>query len=623
MFDKKYQVTTSRSSRGGHTDLRTYNIGGKAWVYMAVTILFIAFLFVFGQASRYAIDHKYIKAADLRVNSQIGLIRGDNISVLPQAGGIIIPVSGEGTYWLDMDLTTDADLPVNRLSSMTFSFCTLSPDVKKMAAVNKQGIYICDWPGGVFTPLLMSNDQTVIYEEPYWAPDNQSLYISRKNIPVKDNIQDQVVSAEIIQIWLESKEIKKIADGSFPSIPSDQQHLIFTREGHIIKHDLKTGQEEDLGAGEYPVVSPDGKYMACIRQVNNQYQTEGQALSREEIRDVYIVSLKDPNDIKKVTNNFVHQNIRTEDGLSPLPPSDLASNSVYNGFYDYYNPVWGNDSLTLYVARTEYATNQPMTIRKIVLSGNENTGKEMINSWLGARMDHDTEVLTYLNDNIEVIGTEIIPEGNPHSLAITVTGGERNSLFFDVQVQQAVPSQPFFMIRTEHINAYNELEGYKVRRMALKQSAEYFRKDDGIYRLENGQEEKLLDINTQQLSILGFDNALDILIYCFKENGTYKIKAYNIFAFNSEEIDSEIPEKAVLEDIGFSYSGELMSLQYSLNGKKGINIYNIKEQKIVPVPFLKDIKRAYWFGNNMKVYSGNENFTLYWTYNPGLGNRYL
>jgi hypothetical protein len=598
MFNRKNQKSSSKGFPD-ESAISADNKGRRHWLYIAGIILLILLLYVGGKYSRNAIENKNIQAVDLRVNNQIDLISGENIIVNPVAGRMFIPVDGEGTYLLDMNLTTAAALPINLISEKSFSFYALSHDGTKLAGVNKQGIYILDMSNRQISTLIEGNNESLFYEDPYWAPDNKTLYISKRN---------ELLSPEILQISVESKEMKKITDGSYPSISSDHFLLIFVREGHIFKCDLKSGHEEDLGTGNYPALSPDRKYIACIKENNTP--------NSEYIRDVYVISLNNPKDIKKITNNFPNKSIQVEDSLN------LLSNT---GYYDYYNPAWGSDSRTLYVSRAEYSQKPEMTIRKIMLSGILNTAKEMMNSWLEARMNQDTEMLRYLTDNLETMTSKIIPEINPQAVAIKDTGWQGKGLYVEVQTTFTDPVKPSYQLLKEHINVENELEsyGYRIKQLQIRQSIQYYGKKDGIYKLEKGQEEKLLDLEGESLSLLSFNQVEDKLIYCIKEKGTYQIKSYNILSKKTETMDSSIPVEASLEAIGYSYSGQLMSVQFNYQSKKTIYVYNLKLQKIVPVPFLQDIKRAYWLGNNMKVDSGNDIFTLHWIYDPGLGKRFL
>jgi hypothetical protein len=347
-------------------------------------------------------------------------------------------------------------------------------------------------------------------------------------------------------------------------------------------------------------------------------------LVKEEIRDIYVVSIKNPRDFKKITNNYRNQPINVGDWLGSQPNSSQNQYLVYVGFYDYYHPVWGSDSLTLYFSRTRDLAQPQMTIRRVKLSAVDNTAREMMNSWLQARMNGDNEVLTYLTDNnLEPIRKAMITDLNLQKMAITDSGWQGNGLYVDVQSTLADPGQLSYKIIKEHFNVENELEGYRVKQVQVSQDIEYYGEPDGIYKLEKGKREKLLDLEGQSLSLLSFNPAVDKIIYCTREKGTYQIRSYNIANKKTEVMDSTIPAEATLEAAAYSYSGQLMSVQFNYHNKKIIYVYNLKLQQIVSVPFLYDIKRAYWFGNNMRVDSGNEVFTLHWVYNPGLGNRFL
>jgi hypothetical protein len=599
MFNRK-NIDSIAHQRAQDGSVINANQRGRVWVFIAGILVFLLFIYVVGKVSQFTIKHKSINAVDLKVKIQEDLITGEDIMVNPKAGRMIIPVVGEGTYLLDMNLTTAATLPLGKISEKTFSFYAFSHDGKKLAGVNKQGIYILDLPTRQISTLIEGNAESLFYEEPYWAPDNETLYISRKNVDLNNIDQNDGLSTEILQISVDGKNMSKVTDGSYPSISSDNLLLIFAREGHIFMRNLKSGQESDLGSGKYPTLSPDVKYIACIK-------------AKDEMEDVYVFSLKKPMDISKITVNFPNQNIRAEE----------SQKSFDIGFYDYYNPVWGNDPFTLYVSRTGYSENPKMTIRKIKLSGTENTAKEMMYSWLEARINQDNETLRNLTDNVDVIEKEIIPQLNPQVLAITDSGREGSGLYIDVQSTFVNPVIPSYQIIKEHFNVENELEGYRIKRNQLSQDIKYYGKPDGIYKLEKGKEEKLLDLQGNSVSLISFNQSVDKLIYCIKEKGNYQIKSYNVSSKKKEEMDSFIPGDASLESIGISYTSQLMSVQFNYQGKKTIYIYNLKEQKLVPVPFLKDIKQAYWSGNNMKVDSGNDVFTLHWVYNPGLGSRFL
>ncbi len=577
----------------------TNNKGDKSWLYITGILLFILFMYVFGKISQYALGHKDVKAVDLSVNSQIELIQGENISVIPSPGRMIIPVAGEGTYMLDMQLTTAATLPLSKISNQIFSYYALSHDANKLAGVNRQGIYILDLVSGQLGTLVEGNNESVFYEEPYWAPDNKTLYLTRRTQKTTENMQSEVLSADIMQISVDGKEINKVTDGTYPTVSADQLMLFFTREGHMFKRNLQSGQEEDLGVGSQPTLSPDGKYLACVKQANG-------------IADVYVISLKKPNDMKKITHNI-------------SAPASSGPNISNSGFYKYYKPAWGNDSLSLYFSRAQSSAPSAMTIRRIKLSGTENTAKENINSWLAARVNQDEEVMQNLSDNLEIIGTGAILEREPQAMAITDSGREGTGLYVDVQSTFVNPEIPSYQITKEHFSLENELPGYRLKKLQLSTSVQYYGKADGLYKLEKGQEEKLLDLDGNSLSLVSYNQAVDKMVYLVKEKdkANYQIKSYNLASKKTEAMDSAIPIDTRMENIGYSYSGQLMSVQFNHSDQKTVYVYNLKEQKIVPVPFLQDIKSAYWLGNNMKVYSGNDNFILQWNYDPGLGSRYL
>lgn len=584
-------------NQSNNSYISSYNQKSK-WIYILEILLLLVFIFISGKMAKNFINERFINVSELYVYSQVGFIQGDIEKIYPVQQSLFTVEKANGACYIDRSLLATAPVQWNRVGDSPLFFDAVSPDGKQFLLFKGQSISIYDVDSQAVTLLVDGDgnlnpekDSRDFYSDPSWSQDGTTVYLVH-NIFGSGNTKTMQIEA----LDIASGKTTVITEGNYPAISNDQSFMLFERDGKIWHHDMNTKQEIELAEGSHPAISPDNNYVACIRYNKAEFTGKNNEISVVDIDNLYIFSLKNPQDNKKISHNYV-----SDEGKA---------------YYNYSYPVWDLDSSTLYVTRYETDNVYPKQIRRYKLGKSEPKAQEIVNIWLEARQAQDNETLFKYFPGYDPNLSQTVDNFAGHSLE--EKGMEKRGYFALVK-SQVKSSFGNYQLINEKFHLDNSLEGYKITSTTVKDTSVYLPKEDGIYLInEKGSEEKLTELS--EAVLVGMNTDRNILIYLKRGNTNYEMNLWNKDSGKNRTIDTFIPNLAQPENISLNKNADVAVVNYKLQGNDKTAVYNLIDLKPVFTPFLHNYERMFWLGNIIIVYSRDNNLTLRWEYNPGVGS---
>lgn len=569
-----------------------------------------------------------VLAADLKIVDQVSLVDIASGSNLPPVIGndkIYIPVADQGTF--SVPIQSGKGATIKRVTDSTILFSSLSHDGKTAACVNSRGIYLYDLESGKSNALIEGNDYDLFYEEPSWSADDKSLLVTRKQVKWLEH-GHKVRSLGIYEIDRNGKNLRKITSGSYASYIPGSRNILFERDGKIFVRE-PSGEEHLVDVGRFPAASPDGLYIAYVKSIREEKKISETARVITDLSDVYICSVNNFADGRKLTANYPYRYINEEEWAEGLNPAHGEQSLVFSGMYDFYNPVWGTDPNTLYVLKGGNSENIPTRITRINLGPKALAAEETVARYLEAGITRDDDFARSLLTD---------PQGyltisNPHPVAYSITGsGEENGrTYIDAWQTEAYNTDAYY--RLNHIRLYlvKGKEGYKIERIVDREGGiEVLGRQDGIYIRKIGEEHEdlLLQVkgitqagtpDMRRLSSLAYSPEKQILLYTIQELESFIVIAHDLKQ-NKELFSQQITDEgAVVLDLSFDGSHQYAAIRYYGDSHHKIKLFDVLKKTFVDAPFLDNAMNAYWAGEKLLVEKPEAGGTIRWMYDPRTG----
>lgn len=605
-----------------------------SWPYVAaVGALLVVGLFL-GLGRPGLEQREPLLAADLKIQGQISfadIASGSQLAPMVGKEKLYIPVADKGTFVVPLQASREARAEL--ISPKEVLFSALSHDGKTAAFVNNGSIYLYDLASRQQTLLVAGNDRDLFYLDPAWSDDDRTLFITRQQIKWLEHGWEEQ-SRDIYQIDRQGKNLQKIcAGGSAAPIPGSPD-LLLERDGQIMVH-TKAGQEKVVDRGRFPAVSPDGRYIAYVKNTVKNKKLSEQARVSTDLSDVYVCSVQNFKDGRKLTANYPFRHTDEQEWLDGLNPAAGQQGLVYSGVYSFYDPVWGADSMTLYVLKGGYTEKQPLSILRINLGPRSLAAEDTVTRWLQAYVNRDDDYARSLMKHPE----DFMGVSNPHPTGFAIIGsGTRDGQpYVDVRLSVAYNADCFFSLSESRYFLVKEPDGYKIERMEGISSGaglQVYGKEDGIYlRDQADKETRLLKVlgltpagtagKMHRLSALAYSPEEQLLLYTIQESKRFTLYAYDLEKHRQVFAQSIYGEDPAVMDVSFSGSSQYAVIRYWNEPRLGLCLYDVKAQKLKQIPFLENSTNALWAGDELLVTREEAGGSLLWVYDPVSGRRGL
>ncbi|NLV16211.1 MAG: hypothetical protein GXY50_03225 [Syntrophomonadaceae bacterium] len=550
-----------------------------------------------------------VLAADLKVTNQVSMIDIFSGSFGPPVIGnqnLYLPVADQGTFAMPLEADNMADF--KKITGKEITFSALSHNGKTAAYVNSRGIYLYDLKTKKTQTLIEGNDSDLYYFEPSWCGDDQSLLITRRQIEFKDHGFEEK-SLDIYSINRDGTTLRKLCSGSYASYIPDSQDIVFTRAGNIMIR-TAAGEEMAVDQGRFPAPSPDGLYIAYVKMNGEEKELSAAATLRTDLSDVYICSVKDFSDKRKLTANYPFRHTDEEQWLEELNPDHGQQSLVFSGMYSFYNPVWGTDSGTLYVLKGGHDEKTSLRVTRINLSPQTLMAEDTIAHWLQASINRDDDFARSLMKN----PSGFLTISNPHPVAYSIigSGAEKGRTYVDAQITTAYNADGYYSLGKTRFYLVKDKEGYKIEgEMSLEDGFEVLGREDGVYIRDKGQAPELLlkvdgltpsgGDNMRRLSSLAYSPEKELLLYTIQEPDSFTVHAHD-FKENREVFRQTIKEgEAAVMDISFNGRQDCAAIRYFGDSQMTVKLYDVSKKTFVQSPFLSNAQKVFWAGENLWV----------------------
>jgi hypothetical protein len=224
----------------------------------------------------------------------------------------------------------------------------LSPDGKTLAFTEKGSIFFYDISSGETKKILNSDNKTTFYEEPSWVSNNGAILLTEITISDKPNEDNSLKNSTVYIFNPHTMSKVKVSKGSSPSYVKGKNAVVFERDSKIILRSLKNGSEEIIDEGNFPKVSPNGKYIVYSKVESLIREPKPMVQIEENLQNLWIAKGKDFSKKKKITSNVLLKNIDEDNWLKNLESSKSLQILSYSGKYCYLHPTWSGDSKNVY-----------------------------------------------------------------------------------------------------------------------------------------------------------------------------------------------------------------------------------------------------------------------------------
>jgi len=243
------------------------------------------------------------------------------------------------------------------------NYVSLSPDGKTLAFTEKGSIFFYDIASGEVKKILKSDNKTTFYEEPSWVSNNGAILFTEITISDKPNEDNSLKNSTVYIFNPHTMSKVKVSKGSSPSYVKGKNAVVFERDSKIVFRSLKNSSEEIIDEGNFPKVSPNGKYIVYSKVESLIREPKPMVQIEENLQNLWIAKGKNFSKKKKITSNVLLKNIDEDNWLKNLEPSKSLQILSYSGKYCYLHPTWSGDSKNVYSIMRTYP--DPNTTERI------------------------------------------------------------------------------------------------------------------------------------------------------------------------------------------------------------------------------------------------------------------
>lgn len=485
-------------------------------------------------------------AASLRISNFLSFVEiamGEGIGVSEYQGTVYVPVPDKGVY------TYNESGFKKILGKEMAGFVRVSQDGTKLAISSSGSVSIYDLNKKTLQKVLQYDEkQSVYYEEPSWSPDGKRI-IYTKAVFKPGQTHGFTREDEIYVLDLETMRSTKLANGSHAVMTKDGKGILFEKGQKIVFKDLKSEVEKILDSGRFPSISPDGNYVAYIKNEVNEREVAPYAKVTETISNVWIADAVDFKTKKRVTSNFPKQFMDVNQWVKTLKPSTVPQVLQFSGQYDYYEPVWSSTSQSLYVVRNlNEESGGGMKLVRIDFSTEKPSPHDVVRKFLQALVVRDDDFAKSLMKN----PPEILTVSNPHNVGYKVVGSgkEGSKIYVDAEIYSAYTANPAYYYSRARFWLSEKENGYIIDKADFKDKLDVIA-DDG-----KGE----VSITQNQSKTVLFSNADIPASYMFKGEQRFASLAYN------KKSDTLFFTLQALQEVGQNSSVRLLS--YNLKTKE-------------------------------------------------------
>jgi Tol biopolymer transport system component len=256
---------------------------------------------------------KKVKADAFKISNQISYaeISSGNGTQINEYNGIqYITIYDKGIYRYDS--TGYHNIYEGELSS-----AKLSLEGKRFVISANGNLFLFDIEKNNKTELIKGDNISIFMEEPTWVDENHILYTKKVYEPVEPHGYG-VKESSIYEMDINTMKSEKITDGSYPSYAAGKNAIAFMRDSKVIYRSLKDGSERVVDDGRFPDVSPDGKYIAYVKNESNVKKLAENASVSTTLSNVWITDTEDFKLKQQVTFNFVNKYMDENEWLKSL-----------------------------------------------------------------------------------------------------------------------------------------------------------------------------------------------------------------------------------------------------------------------------------------------------------------
>lgn len=567
-----------------------------------------------------------VLAAKLQVEAQysfIDMTSGQHGAPAVNGESIYLPLYGKGIYLLDTTGVRSGEGLVPVVLEPGVVSVTLSQDGSKLCYATSKGLFVYDLAEKKGSPLALGNEHDVYYEEPAWVPGGASIIAKRRTVEWKEH-GFTVRAEELVEVLLADGEVRKITDGTSPSVSPDGASLFFERDGAIYVRALKAtsvfpwqglrlGQEKMLGKGSSPSVSPDGRLVAYLKDEEVTRKLSPQATVVENVTNVYVANSKDFTDHRKITANYPHHFVDEKTWAQSVAGEETLQ---FNGVYSYYSPVWGSDSGHVFALKSS-TEGTGMRLMRIDLSEMKETKttnasgalmRELVSRYLEAVVNRDADTIRLLYHG------EVLPlTSNPRVIGfdITAAGAESSEEYVDAVVCVAYTGQPYYEHRALRFWCNRGAHGYTIGEVVERERLELTGKGRNVY-----LNDEMVTALREPLGPLVYDQRANRLYYTIEGR---EVRVYDPGDKSDKLLISLTSPQTVIESVSVNHLGSEAFLAINLTSAEGPRgmLYSINNS--MPVQTLGRANRIHWAGHKLLCYTLNNDELIRWEYHPLTG----
>lgn len=603
----------------------TYGVAAAA----ALVLLFASVLFNIPNSNRgeNTPHGRKVLAAELNITSAfsfVDILGGGNLAPAVWQDYLYIPVSEKGVYRLSTRLADGKKPEMVKVLEAATSFISVSHDGKRLAFANDKGIFVKDLENGAIKTVVEGNGIDLFYEEPTWSHDDSRLVITKKVIEWKEH-GFEVKSQEIYTVTPDGKEAVKITDGSYGTMAPDGLFIVFERDRKIMKRDLSSGQEMTIDDGRFPALSPEGGFVAYVKSVQTKREVKPNVFISDDLSDVYIASVADPADRKKVTANYSNQHISPEEWLAKVNTSPTPQTLVLPGAYSYYNPVWGRDFGTLYVLKSPNREGGEMRLMRIAMAQKVLPVAEVVSQWLEAVVNRDDDYAKSLMTSPPAVLTI----SNPHPVGYTVlaSGSEHNQPYVDAEQYLAYTANPYHQILRQRFYLKETGRGYLIDEIKEIGNIQVYERDGIVWEESNGKRRELIGLQDLQpatgqgaanrISALAYSRQTGKVLFAVQNTEGFAVKLFDVSTRIVVDVTSLQGHDLVAMDASFSAGGRYAVLNYGgLQIPYSVLLYDVQSGRVLMNESLPNAPQAHWAGENLVLYSPYDGGYVRWELDP-------
>lgn len=499
---------------------------------------------------------KKVKADAFKISNQISyaeISSGNGIEINEYKGIQYITIYQKGIYRYDS--TGYQSIYEGELNS-----ARLSADGKRFVISAGGNLYLFEIETKKKRELLKSDNTSIYMEEPSWADEEHILY-TKKVIETAEPHGFNVKESSIYMMDVNNLKSEKIADGSNSSFAAGKNAVVFERDNKIIYKDLKDSNEKIIDDGRFPGVSPDGMYIAYVKTENSERKLAENASVVTSLSNVWITDTEEFKLKQQVTFNFANKYTDENEWLKSLEkPEDksVPQQLVFSGVYDYYNPVWGSNSKSLFVIKFLSSGEQGGRIVRIDFADQNITGIDTVKRYIQALIVRDDDYAKSLMKN----PPELLTISNPHQSGYNILsdGKDEFGYYVDAEVYWQYSGTPYYSIeRSKYYLSRNE-NGYLIDSIKLMNRTEVYFKNGSMYVKEDNTEKELFNEDSipSQYYLKGKSQVLSV---------AYSINNNNIL-FTSYDAQNETSNVNVIEYDTINRQFKVVDKISALNNEK-------------------------------------------------------